>query len=144
MFVESEFGVELNSLEPVSTFVPDLLYQMFVAETEYLASESNRDAATRFLAANLRANSYVQDEQNREDAVAMFAKVTDRSPEIAEFALDSYGPKLADSCEAGIPDSALEYTLALLVDQDLVSPSMSRDDVIDSEACDDVASLLDS
>lgn len=138
--IEEQFGTTLNVLTTSAELVPNFHYQSFAARADWVAGDVNRDALVRMLAAVLAAQRYVADPANRSDVIQIASDLSQRSPEVVDFAYDLY--KYPTSCAEQLDPASFEYTAQTQVDAGEMGEVPPVNTLIDTSICEDAEALL--
>lgn len=141
IFVEKEIKVELNELANSWEYAPDFHYASLSSPASVV--EERRDEFVRFHAAVLRANRWISDPANREDAIAAIAKVSEQSEATVEEAYDLFVDNFPTTCEEALPPEAFEFLIDLQVDLGNLQQPFEVDELVDSSICQEAEALLE-
>ena len=142
--IEDQFGIELNQLAN-SWEIADFHYQSVVVREQDL--ESNRDVIVRVVAAIMKANRWLNDPANREEAIDLAVELgtLGQTREAMEEAYDTYvGTIFPETCAEALDVGQYESTADLQRELGNLTGDFVFEDVVAMDVCEEAEALVDS
>jgi NitT/TauT family transport system substrate-binding protein len=142
--IEDQFDIELNQLGNSWEFT-DFHYQSVVVREDDLAD--NREVIVGVVAAIMKANRWLNDPANREEAINLAVELgtLGQTREAMEEAYDTYVPTIfPETCAEALDRGQYESTIDLQLELGNMTNDVEFDDLVAMDVCEEAEALLDS
>lgn len=142
ILIEEEFDVEMNVLGNSWEEMPLFHYATWSTARPLLDDPSKRDQFVRFIAAQLKAGEWLDDEANLEEAIELMAEQSEQPEAVIEESYSTFGPQFPTTCDEMMPPESYEFVIQLQVELGNLSEAYPATDLIDASLCEEAEEML--
>jgi ABC-type nitrate/sulfonate/bicarbonate transport system substrate-binding protein len=142
ILIEEEFDVEMNVLGNSWEEMPLFHYATWSTARPLLDDPAKRDQFVRFIASQLKAGEWLDDEANLEEAIEVMAVQSEQPEAVIEEAYSTFGPQFPTTCDEMMPLESYEFVIQLQVELGNLSEAYPATDLIDPSLCEEAEEML--
>jgi NitT/TauT family transport system substrate-binding protein len=137
---EKQFKQDFTELGSAWEYAPNFHYASLAATGALL--QQKRDQYVRAAAAILRANRWIANPANRDQAIKTIARVSEQDEDVVSQAYDAFATKFPTTCAQALKPAAYEYLIDLQLRLGNLKQRFSVNDLVDTTVCADAEGLL--
>jgi ABC-type nitrate/sulfonate/bicarbonate transport system substrate-binding protein len=142
LLIEEDFDVEMNVLGNSWEEMPLFHYATWSTASPLLEDPAKRDQFVRFIAAQLSAGKWLDDEANLEEAIELMAEQSEQPEAVIEESYSTFGPHFPTTCDEMMPPESYDYVIQLQVELGNLSEAYPATDLIDASLCEEAEEML--